>query len=126
MLCPCGHKRPISQNSFVYFTACDRARRAAAPRESDVARLDPDSHTSVDIGYGDGQSLRLETGEIGRLAAASVMLTAGDTMLYTTVCHDREPKGDGSFIPLQVIYQERLSAGGRTLCVFHPLILYFF
>ncbi|KIY96871.1 polyribonucleotidenucleotidyltransferase, partial [Monoraphidium neglectum] len=38
----------------------------------------------------------------------------GETVLYTTVCCENTPKGDGSFVPLQVNYQERFSAAGRT------------
>jgi polyribonucleotide nucleotidyltransferase len=38
----------------------------------------------------------------------------GDTVIYTTACCDTKPTGDGSFTPLQVHYQERFSAAGRT------------
>jgi hypothetical protein len=42
------------------------------------------------------------------------MATLGDTVIYTTACCSASPVGDGSFTPLQVHYQERFSAAGRT------------
>eukprot|EP00775_Hariotina_reticulata_P013098 gene13098-13225_t len=42
------------------------------------------------------------------------MATMGETVLYATACCGSSPQGDGSFIPLQVHYQERFSAAGRT------------
>eukprot|EP00854_Cymbomonas_tetramitiformis_P004692 gene4692-5744_t len=35
-------------------------------------------------------------------------------MIYTTACFDEEVTGDGSFTPLTIVYQERLSAVGKT------------
>jgi hypothetical protein len=67
------------------------------------------------IKYAGSKSLTLETGEIGRLASGSIMLTAGDTMIYTNACADYELL-NSDFTPLQVAYHERLSAAGRTAC----------
>eukprot|EP00892_Ulva_mutabilis_P002428 jgi/Ulvmu1/12186/UM085_0050.1 len=70
-------------------------------------------HSQVTIQYAGSKELTLETGEIGRLAGGSIMLTAGETMIYSNSCADRNPM-QGGFTPLQVSYHERLSAGGRT------------
>lgn len=58
--------------------------------------------------------ITLETGEIGRQASAAVMVTDGETVLYTTACSDNDFASDGSFAPLQINYTERFSAAGRT------------
>lgn len=70
---------------------------------------------SVTIEYANSKSLTLETGEIGRLANGSIMLKAGDTMVYTNACADYQLL-ESDFTPLQVAYHERLSAAGRTAC----------
>ncbi|KAK3238713.1 Purine nucleoside phosphorylase [Cymbomonas tetramitiformis] len=72
----------------------------------------PEPH-KVTISVGDGE-IHLETGRIGRQANGAVMATEGDTMIYTTACFDEEVTGDGSFTPLTIVYQERLSAVGKT------------
>lgn len=72
-------------------------------------------HSRVTITYAGSKSITLETGEMGRLAAGSVMLTAGETMIYSNACAERTPMS-GDFTPLQVSYHERLSAAGRTAC----------
>ena len=68
----------------------------------------------VDI---DGQTLRLESGEIGRLAAGAVTATQGDSVVYATACADLAPDKEQTvedFVPLSVHYQERSSAAGKT------------
>lgn len=70
---------------------------------------------AVTIEYAGSKSLTLETGEIGRLANGSIMLKAGDTMVYTNACADYKLL-ESDFTPLQVAYHERLSAAGRTAC----------
>jgi hypothetical protein len=70
---------------------------------------------TISIQYAGSKTLTLETGEIGRLANGSIMLTAGDTMIYTNACASQELL-DSDFTPLQVVYHERLSAAGRTAC----------
>lgn len=76
-------------------------------------------HRSVTITYAGSRLITLETGEMGRLAAGSVMLTAGETKIYSNACAERTPMS-GGFTPLQVSYHERLSAGGRTACAPPP------
>eukprot|EP00798_Chlamydomonas_sp_ICE-L_P022601 gene22601-29742_t len=61
-----------------------------------------------------GGRMRLETGEIGRQANASIMATSGDTVMMVTACADSGATGDGSFVPLSVNYNERLSSAGLT------------
>lgn len=56
----------------------------------------------------------METGHIGRQASASVTVTDGETILYTSVCLADVPSDPSDFFPLSVNYQERFSAAGRT------------
>jgi hypothetical protein len=65
----------------------------------------------------DGKVLRLETGEIGRLAAGAVIARMGNSVVYSTACGDLwEDKEETveDFVPLSVHYQERSSAAGKT------------
>ena len=48
------------------------------------------------------------------MSGGSVLASEGDTVVWATANADRVPTGDGSFVPFQVHYQERLSASGRT------------
>lgn len=84
------------------------------------AMLPSMDHQEVTIEYAKGRSLKLETGEIGRLASGSVMLTSGDTMVYCNACVEPEAKEGLGFAPFSVHFQERMSAGGRTLCALPP------
>jgi len=68
----------------------------------------------VDVG---GQTLRLETGEVGRLAACAVIATQGESVVYTTACGDLDVNKEEvieDFVPMSVHYQERSSAAGKT------------
>lgn len=68
---------------------------------------------SVKIPIGDRHIL-VETGHIGRQASASVTVTDGETIVYSSVCLADVPSEPSDFFPLSVNYQERLSAAGRT------------
>jgi polyribonucleotide nucleotidyltransferase len=68
---------------------------------------------TVNLGRGE-EPLVFETGRIGRLAAGAVVLTRGETVLYSTCAHDDDPKEDIDFLPLSVEHQERFSAVGTT------------
>ncbi|XP_050213756.1 probable polyribonucleotide nucleotidyltransferase 1, chloroplastic [Mercurialis annua] len=68
---------------------------------------------SVKIPFGDRHIL-VETGHIGRQASGAVMVTDGETIVYTTVCLNDVPSEPSDFFPLFVNYQERFSAAGRT------------
>lgn len=72
----------------------------------------PQPH-SVKIPVGNRHIL-VETGHIGRQASASVTVTDGETILYTSVCLADVPSDPSDFFPLSVNYQERFSAAGRT------------
>lgn len=56
----------------------------------------------------------VETGHIGRQASGAVTVTDGETMIYTTTCLADVPSEPSDFFPLNVNYQERFSAAGRT------------
>ncbi|XP_057719884.1 probable polyribonucleotide nucleotidyltransferase 1, chloroplastic [Arachis stenosperma] len=68
---------------------------------------------SVKIPVGDRHIL-VETGHIGRQASASVTVTDGETIVYTSICLDDAASEPSDFFPLSVNYQERFSAAGRT------------
>ncbi|CAN1768677.1 Probable polyribonucleotide nucleotidyltransferase 1, chloroplastic, partial [Linum perenne] len=70
-------------------------------------------YVSVKIPYGDREIL-VETGHIGRQASGAVMVTDGETVVYTSVCLDDVPSDPSDFFPMSVHYQERFSAAGRT------------
>ncbi|KAH7522759.1 hypothetical protein FEM48_Zijuj07G0172500 [Ziziphus jujuba var. spinosa] len=79
---------------------------------SDASHVFPQPY-SVKIPIGDRHIL-VETGHIGRQASASVTVTDGETIIYTSVCLSDIPSEPSDFFPLSVNYQERFSAAGRT------------
>ncbi|XP_030517731.1 probable polyribonucleotide nucleotidyltransferase 1, chloroplastic isoform X1 [Rhodamnia argentea] len=68
---------------------------------------------SVRIPVGDRHIL-VETGHMGRQASGAVTVTDGETIIYTSVCLADIPSEPSDFFPLNVNYQERFSAAGRT------------
>jgi len=65
----------------------------------------------------DGRTLRLESGEVGRLAAGSVVAKQGNSVIYTSACGDLDLNKEEvieDFVPMSVHYQERSSAAGKT------------
>ncbi|KAH9784675.1 polyribonucleotide nucleotidyltransferase 1 [Citrus sinensis] len=75
---------------------------------------------SVKIPFGDRQIL-VETGHMGRQASGAVTVTDGETIIYTSVCLADVPSEPSDFFPLNVNYQERFSAAGRTRLIDRPL-----
>ncbi|KAL7539864.1 hypothetical protein ACHAXR_012439 [Thalassiosira sp. AJA248-18] len=73
-------------------------------------------HTlTVHLGQpGHPDPLVFQTGRIGRQAAGAVVLTRGDSVVYSTCARDNEPKSKINFAPLSVEYQERFSSAGMT------------
>ncbi|KAF2288154.1 hypothetical protein GH714_004697 [Hevea brasiliensis] len=65
----------------------------------------------MELGF---EGILVETDHIGRQASGSVMVTDGETIVYTSVCMDDVPSEPSDFFPLSVNYQERFSAAGRT------------
>ncbi|MCH2161736.1 MAG: polyribonucleotide nucleotidyltransferase [Phycisphaerales bacterium] len=59
-----------------------------------------------------GRTLRLETGQVAKLASGSVMASYADTVVLTT-CVRSNPRPGIDFFPLQCDYRERTSASGR-------------
>ena len=57
------------------------------------------------------QNLTLETGLLAKQATASVLATLGETSVLATVVLGKETSQD--WLPLQVIYEERLYASGK-------------
>ncbi len=65
---------------------------------------------SFEIG---GKTISLETGELARLADASVLATFGGTMVLCNVVYDKKKGVSNDFFPLMVVYQEKYYACGR-------------
>lgn len=64
------------------------------------------------------ETISFETGKIATQANGSVIVRAGDTMVFAAACASKEPKTDIDFLPLMVLYQEKFSAAGKTLSGF--------
>ncbi len=58
-------------------------------------------------------TVRLETGEIARQAAGSVLVTMDETVVLATVVAARKPRAGQDFFPLTVDYVEKTYAAGR-------------
>jgi polyribonucleotide nucleotidyltransferase len=67
---------------------------------------------SVKVGE---QTLHFETGRIARQANGAVLLTVGETMVFSTACAAPEASPDVDFFPLQIVFQEKFSSAGKTL-----------
>ena len=68
----------------------------------------------VDVG---GKMLRLETGEIGRLAAGAVIAKQGESVVYSTACGDLDLNKEEvieDFVPMSVHYQVLLYCVGSA------------
>ena len=59
-----------------------------------------------------GRTLRLETGEVARLASGAVMARYADSVLLCSAMRDK-PRPGLDFFPLQCDYREKLGAGGK-------------
>jgi len=73
-------------------------------------------HTSeavIDNGRFGTRSISFETGRLARLAAGSVAVTIGDTMLLSATTASKNPKEHFDFFPLTVDVEERMYAAGR-------------
>ncbi|PKO51841.1 MAG: polyribonucleotide nucleotidyltransferase, partial [Betaproteobacteria bacterium HGW-Betaproteobacteria-20] len=64
------------------------------------------------IQYG-AHTLTLETGEIGRQADATVLVSYGDTVILVAVTSKKEVKAGQDFFPLTVDYMEKTYAAGK-------------
>lgn len=62
--------------------------------------------------------LVFETGHLARQASGSVVLRAGDLMLFSAVTYKKEASEEVDFLPLTVNYIEKFSAAGKTLSGF--------
>ena len=60
-----------------------------------------------------GRPLIIETGQIARQAAGAVMVTYGETSVFTAVTAAKKAKAGIDFFPLTVNYQEKAYAAGK-------------
>jgi len=67
-----------------------------------------------------GKLMTLESGKIGRQASGSVFAKMmNNSVVYTSVCFDRQSKPSTDFCPLRVDWFARYSAVGQTVGAFH-------
>jgi polyribonucleotide nucleotidyltransferase len=73
-------------------------------------------HTiSVQVG---NQEITFETGKIARQANGSVLVRAGETLVFSAACAATEAAADADFFPLRVDYLENFSSVGKTVSGF--------
>ena len=60
-----------------------------------------------------GRPLTIETGQIARQAGGAVMVTYGETSVFTAVTAAKKAKAGIDFFPLTVNYQEKAYAAGK-------------
>ena len=60
-----------------------------------------------------GRKLTLDTGKLGGLSNAAVMVRWGDTCVLVNVTASKKPRDGIDFFPLSVDFEERLYAVGR-------------
>ncbi len=60
-----------------------------------------------------GKTLRIETGQVARQSAGSVLVTYGETTILCAVNASKKMREDIDFFPLQVEYRERHYAAGK-------------
>jgi len=60
-----------------------------------------------------GRTLRIETGQVAKQSAGSVLVTYGETTILCAVNAAKTLKEDLGFFPLQVEYRERHYAAGK-------------
>lgn len=68
---------------------------------------------SVSFDLPDGTPVTIETGKLATLAAGSVVVKVGETMLFAVVSSSSKPREGQSFFPLSVDYQEKFASAGR-------------
>ena len=59
-----------------------------------------------------GRMMRIETGQVAKLASACVLVTHGETTVMASLVR-AAPRPGLDFFPMQIDYREKLSAGGK-------------
>lgn len=59
-----------------------------------------------------GRTMRIETGQIAKLASGYVLMSHGDTSVGASLVR-ADPRPGLDFFPMQIDYREKLSAGGK-------------
>jgi len=68
--------------------------------------------------YVGDQKLNFETGKIARQSSGAVVLTCGETIVFTSVCSAPNSDPNADFLPLRIDYQEKFSSAGKTVSGF--------
>ncbi len=61
----------------------------------------------------DGREIIIETGEVAKQAAGSVLVRSGDTVVLVAVCMSHVAKAGVDFLPMTVDFRERTYAAGK-------------
>ncbi len=61
------------------------------------------------------KELSFETGKIAKQASGAVLITLGETVVFTTACASPQAEEETDFLPLRVDYQEKFFSAGKTL-----------
>ena len=64
------------------------------------------------------QELTFETGKIAKQANGSVLVRAGETILFTSACATPTASEEIDFLPLKIDYQEKFFSVGKTISGF--------
>lgn len=67
----------------------------------------------IEMDYGDGKKLTIETGRVAQQAAGSVILRVGDTMVLVTTTYAQTKRPGINFMPLLIDFEEKLYAAGK-------------
>jgi len=108
----------LSNSFHVPFALKSSKYAPKAPRMSNIVYEEkkPGVHTvKFEVA---GKAISFETGKIGRQANGAVVAKTGDSMVYSTVCCEREAQPI-DFTPLRVDWFARYSSVGQTVGAFH-------
>ncbi|NGX55733.1 MAG: Polyribonucleotide nucleotidyltransferase [Chlamydiae bacterium] len=65
--------------------------------------------------YAEGKELTFETGKIAKQANGAVVVTCGETIVFSSACASSRAGEEIDFLPMRVDYQEKFSSAGKTL-----------
>src|SRR5215475_5030355 len=68
---------------------------------------------SVEVDWGGGRTVTLETGKMAKQANGAVIVRSGESVVLVSACTAEHPKVGASFFPLTVDYREYTYSAGR-------------
>jgi polyribonucleotide nucleotidyltransferase len=73
--------------------------------------------TTIEVDLNNGKIV-FETGKVAKQANGSVIVSMGETMVFTTACASKAPLDNVDFLPLRIDYQEKFASAGKTVSGF--------